>query len=282
MAQGLLGTADVSAAFALSTAEGWNQTESDWSRLVRLGPRGCFAARNGPRLIGTITTTTYGPGLAWIGMMIVHPDFRRKRIGAALMGMALDYLRALGVQSVKLDATPAGLPLYESLGFTAKAELERWAGAAQPRATSDPSLPPVSAGSRRSLLTLDGTAYGADRSRLLDSLMAEGQGDPMVLESPRGSPVGYALARAGRTATYIGPVVATTATVGEWLLEGMLARFAGTQVCLDVHRGGLLDPRVLTSCGLSKQRVLTRMAFGPRSDAGTGGAICASAGPEFG
>ena len=73
-----------------------------------LEPSGCFAARVGGRLIGTVTTTTYGRSVAWIGMMVVDPDFRRKGIGTALMRRAIDHVQGRGVRVLKLDATPAG------------------------------------------------------------------------------------------------------------------------------------------------------------------------------
>ena len=40
----LLGAGDLPAAMRLKEAAGWNQTEEDWLRLLRLEPRGCFAA----------------------------------------------------------------------------------------------------------------------------------------------------------------------------------------------------------------------------------------------
>ena len=112
---GALGAGDIDAAFALSSGEGWNQTVTDWTRLTRLEPAGCFAARDDGRVVGAVTVTTYGSALAWIGMMVVHADYRRRGIGAALMRQALEYARDCGVAAVKLDATPAGRPLYESL-----------------------------------------------------------------------------------------------------------------------------------------------------------------------
>jgi predicted N-acetyltransferase YhbS len=277
---GLLSEADASAALALSTAEGWNQTEADWTRVIRLEPTGCFAARQGHRLIGTVTTTVYGGETAWIGMMVVQPDFRRQGIGAALMRLALDHVHCLGVARVKLDATPAGQPLYESLGFTAEAELQRWQGVAPSGANPNP--PRSNRESHLPLFALDQAAFGADRSNLLEQLIAEGLGEPLVMQSDQGFPEGYALARQGRTATYVGPVVATTVSAVGRLLDGMLARFAAEDVCLDLHRSGLLEPEVLAARGLSKRRSLTRMRFGPRGDAAKAPSICASAGPEFG
>jgi GNAT superfamily N-acetyltransferase len=277
---GLLGEEDTHAASALSAAEGWNQVAADWIRMIRLEPSGCFAAREGRQLIGTVTTTTYGRALAWIGMMVVHPDFRRQGIGAALMRRALDYLKGLGIASVKLDATPAGRPLYETLGFTAETEMERWQGVARPGAGREPH--PPNDESLRPLFVLDHAAYGVDRSRLLELLVAEGVSGPLVAPSSHGPPEGYALARRGRAATYIGPVVATTAGAAGQLLDGMLARLAGEDVCLDLHRSGWLEPGVLAKRGLKKRRGLTRMRHGPRTDAAGARFICASAGPEFG
>jgi GNAT superfamily N-acetyltransferase len=273
-------TADVRAAERLSTQEGWNKTAADWSRLVRLEPSGCFAARDGSRLVGTVTTTTYGRTTAWIGMMVIHPDFRRQGIGAALMRTAMAHLQSLGITSVKLDATPAGRPLYESLGFVAEAEMERWQGVSHAAAGED-ARHPTDDGPRR-LIELDRAAFGADRSRLLEALVAECLGEPVIMGSEDAQPVGYALARLGRSAAYVGPLVATTARTAEQLLDRMLARLAGEEVCLDLHRGGLLEQALLVKRGLSKRRGLTRMHHGPSDDAGTGRTICASAGPEFG
>ena len=270
---------DVDAALGLSAAEGWNQSADDWRRLLRLEPDGCFAARSGGRLIGTVTTTTYGRSVAWVGMMVIHPDHRGQGIGAALMRTALDHLSRLGIASVKLDATPAGRPLYESLGFAVEAELERWQGRANAGVTRTLT---AASGDIDALTELDRSAFGADRSRLLELLVAEALGDPLVAESRANSSNGFALARRARVATYIGPVIAETARVAEGLLDGMITRLAGAEVCLDLHLGGQLNRDMLARRELSKRRELTRMAFGPPTNAGIGGSVCASAGPEYG
>src|ERR671927_1874790 len=110
----LLGVADLPAAMRLKESAGWNQTEADWLRLLSLEPRGCFAATaEGGRLVGTVTTTTYGGELAWVGMVLVDPSLRRRGIASRLMGAALSYLDGEGIETVKLDATPDGRHVYE-------------------------------------------------------------------------------------------------------------------------------------------------------------------------
>jgi ribosomal protein S18 acetylase RimI-like enzyme len=271
--------AELADAILLSTGEGWNQTHADWRRLLRLAPDGCFAARVDGRLAGTVTTTIYRPALAWIGMMIVHPTARRQGIGAALMTRALEHVAAAGVSCVKLDATPAGLPLYRRLGFEEEVLFERWHGVATATRAPDPAL--VAHAPLAPVLPLDRTSFGADRSVLLAMLEADALAAHVVRESEP-HVEGYALARAGRIATYLGPIVATDRTLAKRLLDALLSRFAGRQVCIDINMAGLLDPASLVEGGLAKTRPLMRMRRGGTAASGTPATLCASAGPEYG
>ena len=119
---------DLTAVDELRRIAGWRQTIEDWRRLLTLEPKGCFVTTQGDAAIGTVTTTRYGTELAWIGMMLVHPEHRRKGIATQLMKCVLEYLRSYGVQCVKLDATPAGRPLYEKLGFQAESSRRNLSG----------------------------------------------------------------------------------------------------------------------------------------------------------
>ena len=269
---------DVGDALPLSTGEGWNQTDADWRRLLRLAPDGCFAARLDGRLVGTVTTTIYDRTLAWIGMMIVHSGARRQGIAAALMTRALEHLDAAGVSCVKLDATPAGLPLYRRLGFEEEVLFERWLGTATPTRSPDPAL--VARAALDPVLPLDRAAFGADRSHLLAELEDEALAAYVVRES--GSREAYALAREGRIATYLGPVVSTDGTLAARLVDALLTRFSGRQVCIDVNSTGLLDPAHLVAGGLAPKRPLMRMRRGGTAASGTPATLCASAGPEYG
>ena len=52
---------------------GWNQTADDIRRLIEYEPEGCFMAEVDSVPVGTVSTTSYGTRLAWIGMMLVLP-----------------------------------------------------------------------------------------------------------------------------------------------------------------------------------------------------------------
>ena len=112
--------ADIPLGMRLKEQAGWNQVEGDWRRLLDLQPDGCFVAELDGIPAGTVTTCRFGP-VAWVAMMLVDKSFRSRGIGRALMSRALDDLDSAGVRTIRLDATPLGRPLYESLDFVAEA-----------------------------------------------------------------------------------------------------------------------------------------------------------------
>jgi GNAT superfamily N-acetyltransferase len=272
---------DVAAAIRLQKPERWNQTELDWRRLIHLEPLGCFAAWLHERLVGTLTTTTYGTELAWIGMVLVDTEYRRTGIATRLMHAAFDYLLGAGIRAVKLDATPEGHPVYESLGFEDEQLIERWAGIA--RATTAVDRFVQRASTLPDVFEFDRCAFGADRSKLLQSLVDDAAIAPLIRARPDGRLNGYALARNGREAFYIGPVVAEDAATAGALLNGMFHQLTGRQVYVDLNTNFESGARELAARGLSKQRSLTRMRYGKRSkDCRTSRSIFAIAGPELG
>ena len=98
--------ADIPFADSLRHIAGWNQLPADWERFLKMEPKGCFVATCQNNPVGTATTLTYDNKVAWIGMVLVHPNHRRKGIGRALLLKCIEHLRNLGIPSIKLDATP--------------------------------------------------------------------------------------------------------------------------------------------------------------------------------
>src|SRR5262245_36402600 len=111
----LMTDADLVFADQVRALAGWNQTLDDWRLLLEWEPEGCFVAELDGQPAGTATTTCYGVDLAWIGMVLVHPDQRRHGVGQALLNHCLAFLRERRVSSIKLDATPTGKTLYDQL-----------------------------------------------------------------------------------------------------------------------------------------------------------------------
>ena len=271
----LLLESDIPAAMQLKEAAGWNQTEDDWRRLLRLEPNGCFCALKDGRFVGTTTTTTYGDELAWVGMVLVDPEHRRQGIAAKLMSVALDYLRQR-VGTVKLDATALGQPVYERFGFQVESLVERWSGTGNSRGRDDKYTD-----SLREILALDRVAFGADRSRLIEALISRTAVTPVLVRDPDGALSGYALARRGTRANYVGPIVAKDPQQAETLLDEVLSQLGLNRVYIDLNRESSVGTSVLSDRGFVKERDLIRMTSG-RASAKTSPLVIAIAGPEVG
>ncbi|HEY0380224.1 MAG TPA: GNAT family N-acetyltransferase [Pyrinomonadaceae bacterium] len=276
----LLEMRDLAGAMRLKELARWNQTEGDWLRLLKLEPRGCFCASLDGRLVGTTTTTTYAGGLAWVGMVLVDPGCRRRGVATRLMRTALDYLEKR-VAAVKLDATTDGRPVYERFGFRVESSVERWTGTARvfdARAAMCETFEPSTPGE---LLALDREAFGADRSKLIEALLADACVAPMVAAA-EGRLSGYALARRGSSAAYVGPLVASDARQAATLFDGLLGQLAGQRIYVDLNTNFERGAEVLADRGFVKQRDLVRMAYGAPSSAASSAAVFAIAGPELG
>ncbi len=273
----LLFESDIPAAMQLKEAAGWNQTEDDWRRLLMLEPNGCFGAIKDGRLVGTTTTTTYGDELAWIGMVLVNPQLRRQGIAAKLMNVALDYLKGKA-GTVKLDATALGQPVYERFGFQFESLIERWSGTGSQHSDEQASF---GGDSLSELLALDRIAFNADRSKLIEALVKSTSVSPVLMRDADGALSGYALARSGTRADYVGPVVAKDPQQVETLLDQVLSKFRERRVYIDFNKECSAGTSVLSDRGFVKERDLIRMRAG-RPGVKTSPLVVGIAGPEIG
>ncbi len=247
----ILTTGHVDSALQLCREAGWNQLRADWLRLLRHEPDGCFAAIRDGQLVGTLTTTCYGEDLAWIGMMLVHPDHRRQGIALSLMRHGIDYLRTKRVRCIKLDATPAGAHVYRKLGFEEEWTFHRWCREgtnAPPRAESN-ACPNLS----EAVLELDRRGFGADRG---DYLRRLGQDSQVCV-----TPTGFGMARPGFLATYLGPVCAATVGEAETII-GKLCAAPVDRMFWDIPETNREVARLADSFGFVPGRQLTRMRLG--------------------
>lgn len=269
---------DVAAGMRLKQRAGWNQVEADWRRLLELQPDGCFVAELDGAPIGTVTTCRFG-AVGWVAMMLVDEAHRGRGIGRALMVRAIDDLERHGVQSIRLDATPLGRPLYESLGFATESVFVRFDGRFPPSTvdlgTGD--APPLA--NIEPVLALDRSVTGTDRGRLLRRLH-EDQPGALSIVGDGNAPEGYVMSRPGASAWQVGPCIAS-ARAGPRLFADAARRLPGERVFIDIPECHVDAANVACAFGLGPSRHLTRMGRGPRvvEDLAL---LWASAGPEKG
>jgi GNAT superfamily N-acetyltransferase len=262
---------DLPRAAALSALIGWNQTEADWRLFATEGA--VEALDDGqPALAATAATLPYAPHLAWISMVLVRPDLRRQGHATRLMRWAIQHLD--GTACIALDATPAGRPVYERLGFVAQSGFARWR-LPGPVASAGVALRPMRAEDLPAAIARDAEAFGAPRTALLRSFFARLPQAAFV--APDGS---FVLARDGQRHPQIGPLVANDAATAQSLLAAAGAALA--QPCLvDMRDEASALRAACEAAGGLAERPFTRMSLGAPlpGDASLSPLL---AGPEFG
>jgi len=260
---------DIPAAFELSAEAGWNQTTDDWQMLIDLASESCLGIEIDGELASTTTLLCYGTRLAWIGMVLTKIKFRGQGLARRLLSEALKLAGQMNIETVKLDATDQGMPLYEKLGFRSEQPVERWTrrGAGRSielRAQADPLS--------SELLDIDQKAFAADRSRFLKKIAKH---NPVLADTNS-----YLLTRSGREMAYLGPCISESVEVARSLIERYVQGTASS-IAWDLLKLNRDSETIAKDLGFVPQRCLTRMVRG-RELRGREESIYALGGFEFG
>jgi GNAT superfamily N-acetyltransferase len=271
---------DIPLGMRLKSLAHWNQLEADWELLIRGGAGRNLVALYKGTAAGTATILSYQDRFSWIGMVLVDPAFRGLGIGTALLQEAIARAKSKG--TVRLDATPQGQKLYETLGFETERELvrlERPAGSLLPRPNQ--TCAPVTAEVLPEIIELDAPVFGADRAMVLQHLFHQAPQYAFYVQQ-NGRTTGYCLGRPGSNFDQIGPVIAGNQEHARDLLLTALRACADKAVIVDAFAANPDWLAFLESLGFAVQRPLIRMHLGPITHSGNPEVQYAIAGPELG
>jgi ribosomal protein S18 acetylase RimI-like enzyme len=215
----------------LAIARGWGPGTRLWAMLFRMGevyavpdPFGGLAA--------CAVLTKQGDGLAVVSMVLVAARFERQGLGRRVMRHVLEQA---GARTVMLHSSTLGRPLYDKLGFRQVSSATRHTGslAAGPLSTRGAAAADLPA-----LRRLDAEVTDADRSVLLDVLLAEAE-QVRVVETG-GEITGYAAGTGHDGVTVIGPVIAADESGARALIADIATITGPIRIELDSRHPGLL------------------------------------------
>lgn len=260
----------------LSEEANWNQVAADWSLLLGAG-RG-FGVAHANRLVASAVVMPFERRMAWISMVLVTVQWRRRGIATRLMRRALEYCDRRRLLPY-LDATPAGARVYGTLGFHTVRRLTRWRFGEPAVAFATDRVSDVQSPTELDhgqLVRFDRRAYGEARSEVLRSLVI--RSGACAAHSKHGC----VLSRDGRTARHIGPLFSDVAREAPWLLAAALDQCAtGEAVIVDAFDDARALSEMLDSAGFVAERPFLRMVRG-RAAAAQPSLLHAAAGPELG
>ncbi len=251
--------ADLGAAHALSVEVGWPHRREDWRFVHEVG-HGIVACDAGGRVMGTAMWWPFGPSFATVGMVIVSPSLQARGLGRSLVRAVFD---AAGSRMLQLNATSAGLRLYESEGFCAVGEIRQHNGMSR---MASPGLADEAFKIREltetdcpRLATLDRAAYGADRRDMFTALAGKAT---CSLYEQDGTVLGFALCRPFGKGRVIGPIVAVDDAAAIELTKLHLAAHDGGFLRIDTPLRDGPFPRFLEEFGLVARNTVVTMARG--------------------
>lgn len=271
---------DIPQALELSGAEGWNQTEKDWKFLTENPDNVCLAMEEKGKIVGTATAAIYENRMAWIGMVLVEKSYRGRGYSKLLLNEILNRLKA--VKTIKLDATPAGQPVYEKLGFVKEYSISRMVcDSFNSEIVRSKRIAKIATSDLQAVFQFDKKVFGADRRNLIYALASHFPELTGILINER-IIKGLAIGRKGNKYIQIGPVSAYSELVAKELITNILSDLTKQAVILDVadSKTGLTD--WLLQLGFRQQRQFWRMYLNNNFFQGEPAKQFAICGPEFG
>ncbi len=275
--------ADIPQCMLLKQAASWNQLPENWEICLELRPQGCFVAEVDGKVVGTVTSVDFQGRFSWVGMVLVHPEYRRRGIGRRLMDTVL---ASLGdCETIRLDATPVGRRLYESLGFTEECTLTRMIRDSSVPGTV-PICPfgevfPMTTEHLPAVIALDARAAGANRGRVLDTWLRRQPRYAFVLVRD-GHVAGFCMGSPGDSAENLGPLVAANLADAKRLVLDVLLEVRLKPVLFDVFDSNPELRIYLEQLGFRGQRRFSRMFLGPNRFTGDSSLYWAICCPEIG
>ena len=249
--------ADVADAHALSLALKWPHRLEDWAMLQRVAEG--FVACDDGRLIGSAFVCHQGD-FSTIGLVIVSDDYQGKGIGRQLMEMAV---QAVAPRTALLNATLAGAPLYEKMGFKPFGSIEQRQGHSTLRAASALKSGDIcrelSAADIARVKALASAGSGLDRHALIDDLWPT-VNHAIGLERD-GQLTGFALLRPFGRGLCLGPVIAEDVDQARHLIEVLLSKVPDSFVRIDIPADCGLA-LWLEEIGLTRVDSVTQMSMG--------------------
>ena len=172
---------DVDAVVALARAQGWRDRRLFYEFVLRTPTCQALAGVVEGMVIATGLATVNG-SVGWLGAIVVAAEFRGRGLGRAMTEELCRRLRAAGCLTLSLEATDAGRPMYERMGFRLVTHYHQ----IQADHLPEPPAEPAGAHVRRleqadltAVFELDRLATAEDRSvplRVLAEIGAEGEG----------------------------------------------------------------------------------------------------------
>lgn len=163
---------DVDRVVALARAQGWRDRRRMFDLVFRTRTCQALVGEVDGQVVATGTATANGP-VGWLGGLIVDAPWRGRGYGRAMTEELMRRLRAEGCRTLSLEATDAGRPMYERMGFRLETSYHQLQSGPLPAAPEPPPgcrVRPLEPSDLPAVVELDRLATAEDREVPLTAL----------------------------------------------------------------------------------------------------------------
>jgi hypothetical protein len=208
---------EVAIAIEWAALEGWNPGTSDASSFYLADPRGFFVSKLGDQIVAVISAVRYGEKFGFIGLYIVHPEYRGRGFGWEIWQVGMNYLQGV---AIGLDGVIAQQSNYQKSGFQYAHRNIRYAGRSRKiKQESDCSVGAIVSLDQipfSMIQAFDRSFFPQDRSVFLSNWISQADSYALGLIKD-GEICGYGVIRPCRVGFKIGPLFANSEFAAETL-----------------------------------------------------------------
>jgi GNAT superfamily N-acetyltransferase len=214
--------------------EGWNPGNNDAEVFWNTDPDGFYGFYYDAKLIAGGAIISYNKEYGFMGLFIVHKEYRNKGIGRKLWNLRRDCLinRLHTNASIGMDGVLAMQSFYSKGGFNIAFRDERYEfnGTILPFST-DVSL--INKEDFEKIIAFDIDCFGCQRTLFLENWLQMPESKALKY-TENNSILGYAVIRKAETGYKIGPLFANNPKIAEELFKSCLSIAPNHSVFLDI------------------------------------------------
>jgi len=225
---------DLKTLLGWASHEGWNPGNDDVEVFWNTDPDGFYGYFNENQLIAGGAIISYNNEYGFMGLFIVHPQYRNLGIGRKLWFARRDLLlnRLQPNASIGMDGVLAMQPFYNKGGFNIAFKDERYEFISKEYIYSN-FISPIQVNDFNEIIEYDTSCFGFNRAPFLKGWLSMAKSKALLFKKDN-KIKGYAVIRKAELGYKIGPLFADNEFVADELFKACVSIAPNNPIFLDI------------------------------------------------